>query len=269
MSPPINAPDPLHHLTLRLPRILCLHGGGTNARIFKAQCRILRSQLASHFRLVFAEAPFPSQPGPDVTSVYKEFGPFRRWLRSSPDQPYIDPDTAVEEIESSLFAAMDADDALGATGDWVGLLGFSQGAKMAASILFRQQVRAQKLGKFLAGTDYRFAVVMAGRGPLVALDKDLAFNSALIDASEMGLPGVPSREDLRRKDHILKLPTIHVHGTKDIGLPLHRHLLGEYCENKNSRLVEWDGNHRVPIKTKDVTAIVDQVMDVARQTDAI
>ena len=270
MSPPINPPDPLHHLTLRLPRILCLHGGGTNARIFKAQCRILRSQLSSHFRLVFAEAPFSSQPGPDVVSVYKEFGPFKRWLRSGPDQPEIHPDDAVEAIEDSLFSAMDADDALGATGDWVGLLGFSQGAKMAASLLFRQQVRTEKLGKYLAGTDYRFAVLMAGRGPLVTLDRDLTGeNSALVDASEVGLSELPTLEDLERGEHVLRLPTVHVHGLKDVGLPLHRQLLDDYCEAKSARLVQWEGNHRVPIRTKDVAAVVDQVMLVAKQTDAI
>jgi hypothetical protein len=50
--------------TLYLPRILCLHGGGTNAKIFRAQCRVLRAELGSKFRLCFAEAPFSSQPGP-------------------------------------------------------------------------------------------------------------------------------------------------------------------------------------------------------------
>lgn len=50
--------------TLHLPRILCLHGGGTNAKIFHAQCRVLRAELKGIFRLCFAEAPFPSKPGP-------------------------------------------------------------------------------------------------------------------------------------------------------------------------------------------------------------
>ncbi|KAA6409325.1 MAG: citrinin biosynthesis oxidoreductase [Lasallia pustulata] len=250
--------------TLYLPRILCLHGGGTNANIFRAQCRILRAELRSKFRLCFAEAPFPSQPGPDVVSVYKQCGPFRRWLRSGPEHPRIDPKAAVGMIEESLHAAMMEDDGKGATGEWVGLLGFSQGAKMCASLLFRQQVRTEKLGKHRAGSNYRFAVLMAGRGPLVSLDPDLAMNPALIDASQIGLSDFPDQQSLQRREHVLRLPTIHVHGLRDQGLELHRHLLEKYCDG-SARLVEWDGNHRVPIKTKDVAAIVREIPDVAEE----
>ncbi|KAH1498189.1 hypothetical protein KXV92_004427 [Aspergillus fumigatus] len=70
--------------TLHLPRLLCLHGGGTNARIFRMQCRVLEKHLGRTFRLVYAQGPFTVvQPGPDVTSVYKDYGPFRSWLRDS------------------------------------------------------------------------------------------------------------------------------------------------------------------------------------------
>jgi len=244
---------------LHFPRIICLHGGGSNARIFKAQCRVLKKELSTHFRLVFADAPFPSQPGPDVTSVYKEFGPFRRWLRSGPEHAHVDPTDAVEMIEDSLYAAMDEDDMRGATGDWVGVLGFSQGAKMAASLLFRQQVRSERLGAYMAGTDFQFAVLMAGRGPLVSLEPDLLMNSALVDASEIGLAQVPSRQDLDRMEHVLRLPTVHVHGLQDPGLPLHRTLLHDYCSH-DARLVEWNGNHRVPITTDDVLEVVKQIL---------
>lgn len=130
------APDPtLHH-----PRILCLHGGGTNARIFRAQCRGLSSHLSPYFRLVFAEAPFPSTAGPDVLPVYEAYGPFKSWLRGvHPDQPEPDPTSTWEAVDGVLAQAVFEDDAKGASGPWVGLLGFSQGAKMAASVLLRAQ----------------------------------------------------------------------------------------------------------------------------------
>lgn len=129
-------------LTLHLPRILCLHGGGTNARIFRAQRRVLERALRPTFRLCFAEAPFPSQAGPDVASVYKDFGPFRAWLSQSPEDPKRDVKQAAEQIGMSLRNAMDEDDRKGATGEWVALLGSSQGAKVYASLLFSQQLRA-------------------------------------------------------------------------------------------------------------------------------
>ncbi len=249
-----------------LPRILCLHGGGTNARIFRAQCRVLEAKLKSRFRLCFADAPFPSQAGPDVVSVYKDFGPFRRWLRWRLDQPEIEAATAVLKIEVSLAATMQADNEKGATGPWVGLLGFSQGAKMCASLLFRQQVRAEKLGSHCAGSDFRFAILMAGRGPLVSLDPELVMTPSLVDAAHLGFQLFPDRS---RTEHLLRLPTIHVHGLQDHGLLLHKRLMEQYCEKESTRLIEWNGAHRVPIGSKVVSTIVGEILAVATKTGAI
>ncbi|KAE8148525.1 serine hydrolase FSH [Aspergillus avenaceus] len=251
---------------LHLPRILCLHGGGTNSVIFRAQCRVLITQLKQHFRLVFADAPFPSQPGPDVVSVYKDFGPFRRWLRSGPEHPVLSHDEAVAEIDRCLGEAMDADEGYG---EWVGVLGFSQGAKVAASLLFRQQVRTARLGKHASATEFRFGVLMAGRGPLVSFEPELLMNDALVTAEEIDLLRAPSPQCLARKEHILRFPTIHVHGMLDPGIERHRQLLRTYCCPNASRLMQWEGNHRVPIKTKDVSALVREMLEVAVLTEAL
>lgn len=253
---------------LLLPRILCLHGGGSNARIFQAQCRALRAELSPHFRLVFANAPYPSEPGPDVTSVYKSFGPFRRWLRSGPHHPYIPAREAVEDIGDALTMAMNESDHQGATGDWAGVMGFSQGAKMAASLFLRQQVHAAKLGTDSAVSNFRFAVLMAGRPPLVSLDPQVLSDPALLDASQYPSHQVPLSASKCQEENILRLPTIHIHGREDPGLNLHRALLEDCC-SKEARLVEWDGQHRVPIKTKDVLPVVDAILDVAQSTGVL
>ncbi|KAI0872228.1 serine hydrolase FSH [Hypoxylon argillaceum] len=251
--------------TLYLPRILCLHGGGTNSRIFKAQCRVLIHQLKPYFRLCFAEAPFPSSAGPDVTSIYKAYLPFRRWLRWQPDHPAIENEAAIWEIDSCLDAAKLADDMEGATGEWVGLMGFSQGAKVCASILLRQQMRAQggagKCGPRQADGSYGFGILLAGRGPLVSLDLNIP-SDGLVGAADLGLPGesiAVSGEAPR-----LRLPIIHMHGLRDPGIELHRKLITDSCDNASVRLVEWDGDHRVPVKTRDVEALVMQILDVAK-----
>lgn len=231
--------------SLDLPRILCLHGGGTNARIFRAQCRVIRVHLADSFRLVFADAPFPSQAGPDVTPVYGDWGPFRAWL-PMPAMKELD----VDKIDECIAAAMGADDRAGATGPWVGLLGFSQGARVAASLLLRQQRHnqslpsswAQKCGGENSSPGYRFAVLLAGRGPLM----------------DMGAEG----DNMRPESDLLQLPTIHVHGLRDPGIEMHRDLL-RCCLDSSARLVEWDGDHRVTITTKDVSAVVAEIQDLA------
>ncbi|RYP73020.1 hypothetical protein DL771_003888 [Monosporascus sp. 5C6A] len=239
-TPPPSPGDP----ALDLPRILCLHGGGTNARIFRAQCRVIRAHLISSFRLVFADAPFPSPPGPDVESVYGEWGPFRSWL---PAPKKID----VGSIDACIAAACSTDDRAGATGRWVGLLGFSQGAGVAASLLLRQQKKneSQTEGDRKRCPDYRFAVLMAGRALSMPMDTGMD-----VAVDEPGL---------------LQLPTIHVHGLRDPGIEMHRTLLHYCCRKSNTRLVEWDGDHRAPITTEDVAAVVAEIEDVAFKCGAL
>lgn len=255
-------------LTLDLPRILCLHGGGVNAKVFRQQSRGLIKQLKSHFRLVFADGPFFCKPGPGIVPVYENHGPFRRWMRWLPEQPECDARTAAKRIDRQIKQAMDEDDEQGATGEWVGLLGFSQGAKLAASMLFMQQKRAELLGENMAGSNFRFAVIMAGRAPLVTFDTQLVMSPGLADLAEISVES-PEEGLGGKRDHLLRLPTVHVHGRQDQGLHLHRRLLDQYCEPGSARLVEWDGNHRIPFKPKDVALIVDQILDVSRETGAL
>ena len=256
--------------TLHLPRILCLHGGGTNAQIFKSQCRALEGQLKSEFRLIFAEAPFISQAGPDVRSVYKDWGPFKRWLRWRPEHPDIKPHDATREIDRCLEDAMLKDDSRGAAGEWVALLGFSQGAKVCASLLYRQQICNYILGEqHAAGSNqnYRFGVLLAGRSPLVSLDQDITLDPPLPDASHITTSGENAWS--RNNPHILHLPTLHVHGRRDQGLGQHRDLFNNFCSSQSRVLVEWDGDHRVPLKFKDVWFVACQIRALARQTGVL
>lgn len=260
--------------TLHLPRILCLHGGGTNARIFRMQCRALQRALSCSFRLVYAEGLFPAQPGSDVTSVYKRYGPFKAWQRmTSQDRPERSAKEIINLIEQALFAAMIADDRRGATGEFVALLGFSQGAKMAASILHMQQMRQQRPRWTAYGRwpEFRFAVLLSGRGPLVCLAPELATPRGLVDARK---PATATMEDVvtpiaGSNENILRIPTIHVHGLQDPGLELHRKMLRSYCSPTSVTLIEWDGVHRVPIQSKHVNPIVEQIHSLAWQTGAL
>ncbi|KAI1841187.1 hypothetical protein JX266_012576 [Neoarthrinium moseri] len=254
---------------LQLPRILCLHGGGTNARIFKAQCRMIERALKQHFRFAYAEAPYLCEPGPDVVSVYADYGPFKRWLRWLPEHKELDNQTAINDITKQITTAMREDDQAGASGPWVGLLGFSQGAKLAASLLFQHQKRVERLGEAGAGSTWRFAVLLAGRAPIVSLDPETFRSSMLADASQIGLPGAPDLMEAASDEHILKLPTIHVHGLYDPSLHLHRDLMDNYCDGDSVRVLEWDGGHRVPLKATDVNPLVEYILEIADDTGSL
>ncbi|EPE28835.1 alpha/beta-Hydrolase [Glarea lozoyensis ATCC 20868] len=247
--------------TLSLPRIMCLHGGGTNAKIFRMQCRALIAQLKSEFRFVFAEAPFISEAGPDVMSVYNQMGPFKRWLRWKQEHPDIESERVLRELDECLENTKLQDNELGGTGEWVALLGFSQGAKLCASLLYRQQVRAQKYGKHVAIQEYRFGILFAGRGPLLSLDPTLTLSPALPDVSQI----TDYTQNVHSQGHILRIPTIHVHGTCDPGLDFHRQLFEKLCARESRRLIEWNGEHRMPWKSNDVLLVADAIRALAKQ----
>jgi pimeloyl-ACP methyl ester carboxylesterase len=255
--------------SLALPRILCLHGGGVNADIFRLQSRALIAALAPYFRLVFVDAPFLCAPHPDVVKVYGDHGPFRRWLRWEPDHPIIDAATASAEIEENIRNAMISDDEGGATGRWVGIMGFSQGAKIAASWAFTQQLLIREIGIQQAwrrmGANWQFVVLLAGRAPLVVLDQNLPIPEGCANASEASADYKGLPEGISGDNHVLNLPTIHVHGLRDSGLHLHRMMMDSYCRADSATLVEWDGHHRVPIKTADVQAVVGEILRVSEQ----
>ncbi|KAF2023434.1 citrinin biosynthesis oxidoreductase CtnB [Setomelanomma holmii] len=264
--------------TLRSPRILCLHGGGVNAEVFRLQARALIAGLSHTFRLVFANGPFLCDPSPEILPVYADSGPYRRWLRWLPQDPIIDANLAINEIWFQVRAAMDEDTAQGADGPWVGLLGFSQGAKLSASLLFDQQVRveAARRGDTKAlmerATTWKFGVLLAGSAPLVSLSDYSTGRKCFVNAAEKSesFDNAPRGDETEgeTQGYTLRIPTVHVHGVEDSGIHLHRRLLNKMDKNTVT-LVEWDGNHRVPVKTVDVERIVEATMSVARKTGAI
>ena len=165
---------------------------------------------------------------------------------------------------------MRADDARGATGEWVALLGFSQGAKLAASLLLRQQARAERLGRGRSPPGYRFGVLMAGRGPLVGLEPELlGATSGLVDAAANTALDGAWVESGRSRAEVVRVPTLHVHGLRDQGLGMHRRMQKRYCERGAARVLEWDGEHRVPVKSKDVAAVVAEIVELGRQTGVL
>jgi hypothetical protein len=239
---------------LHKPRILCLHGGGVTADIFRMQSRALIWNLPD-FRLVFADGPFFCDAGPGIVPVYQDYGPFRRWVRWKPEHPEIDDEAALEELMYSIDTCKEGD---AGTGPWVGIIGFSQGAKVGASLLYDQQIRLEKEGK--ANTDYKFGVLLAGRSPLISLcehSKGPACAAVGGRTEDHVYEGV--------SPHVLRIPTIHVHGLRDVGLHLHRKLLSQYCDPKTTTLIEWDGEHRVPVKRTDVDPVIQAIYRVARE----
>ncbi|KAI2632985.1 serine hydrolase FSH [Hypomontagnella submonticulosa] len=253
---PLSSQSKISDPSLHYPRILCLHGGGVNSRIFRIACRVLESQLADCARLVYADAPFFAPPGPLITGSFTEWGPFRSWLPPALgvgpgkgqgveriDEDPTDVELVVEKIEQSLRSAMEGDDRAGGAGPWVALLGFSQGAKIAASLILRQEhepVLSTSLPAF------HFGVLIAGPAPLVWL---------------LSSPDHPMPQRSSPKS-ILRTPTIHVHGTHDSVLSSPHEWIYQSCSPDSRKLLEWDGDHFVPTRTEDVAAVVVMITEL-------
>ena len=263
MTPPNRDPSP-NLTTLHLPRILCLHGGGVNAMIFKSQLRsfLNHDKLINRYRFVFIDAPFICDEGVGVYPVYKDWGPFRRWSRWLKTHDDVDAKECHKLLWDCVEEGMEADDVLGADGEWVGVLGFSQGAKLASSLLYEQQLAQIRVGKEKPRTSFKLGVIFAGRAPFLALGEESEsfpwMQSAGGIAEGVDLESIDERPDLR-----LSVPTLHVHGLKDEGLELHRRCVEGYCAPGTAEVVEWDGPHRLPIKGTDVEKVLARWIELA------
>lgn len=169
----------------------------------------------------------------------------------------------MHEVLYSIESGMQGDEG---TGEWVGVLGFSQGAKVACSLLLKQQLdeAAETSGaKSLVGSfKFKFGVILAGRAPLLALSEEMEGLKFLQSAA-----GLPDEADMDaiydNPEYKLRLPTVHVHGLKDKGLELHRRCVEDYCAAGTTTVVEWDGPHRIPLKRVDVERVVEAVTNLA------
>jgi len=245
--------------SLALPRILCLHGGGTSADIFMLQCRGIIKRLENTFRFVFVNAPFLSKPHPDIVPYFGDHGPFYRWLRWDGDQQQDE--DAANKVLHELNKAMREDEG---RGEWVAILGFSQGAKIAASVLWAQEKVPGAEGPF------KFGVIMAGRAPIVVLDPEgkMPHVPYMADIGQMSIEfsdWAPNNQG----EHALSIPTLHVHGLQDPSVDMHRKMADDYCKDGTARSIEWDGGHRLPIMPKDVDDVAQQMLALAKQTGVL
>lgn len=173
----------------------------------------------------------------------------------------------MSHVEATLTRAMAEDDSKSATGEWVALLGFSQGAKICANLLLSQQQRLRNNNCVQGNVTatFHFGVLLAGRGPLTSSVTHATLESRCPLAKKVEPTEHCTHYNATPVPERLCMPTIHVHGTKDPGLELHRNLLKQYCDSESAMIVEWDGGHRVPIKTKDIVLVVQEIHSLARK----
>ncbi|CZT02535.1 uncharacterized protein RAG0_09653 [Rhynchosporium agropyri] len=214
-----------HHK--RLPKILCLHGSGTNVDIFQIQSRKLRNYLKDSFRFVFVNAPFSSPPGPGVLPFFDADDDFYAWIpqRRRSRKPFarrIDLGKEEREANEGLRnALMDIDEY---DEPFVGVMGFSQGAGMAASLLLLAQ-QARNRSEKCYWSSLQFGIMFNGTADCLEWQSHRSI------------------EEVR--DDVIRIPTVQVHGLADPWLKNGRMMLGCFFAAETVNLIEFNGAHHL------------------------
>lgn len=217
--------------------------------IFKIQTRRLQWALRSTFKFVFVDGPFPSGPGPGVLPAFAGCEPYFRWQNDS--------DTAEQDQRRvrQVLAKVMKDDG----GEFVGVLGFSQGAKMTAGLLADQEERNAAAGM----PDWKFGVMLCGAFPPLSLSLARA-------PSSKPSQGVDDFGETRQPDddEIIHVPSVLVRGTLDPHCERGRRLAKYFDEETSISLVFKIGHH-LPGAAGDTTSdkgdtqkIVDAILKV-------
>lgn len=221
----------------KLPAILCLHGGGTSGQIFDIQTRRIQNALSTKFQFVFVNGPFLAPPGPGVLPFFEGFGPYYSWRKEGQSNARA----------HELLRRVMEEQARKPSGPFCGVMGFSQGAGMAAGLILSQQEEADEAAAGGDGGDgfssprtdlhLRFGVFLNGVAtPLFAQGNDHAI--------------------IRQK---IRLPTVHVHGKLDPWRESGEILLAENFDAATAKVMESQVGHQLPV-LKEETLLVTEMM---------
>ncbi|KAJ3347463.1 Ovarian cancer-associated protein 2 [Allomyces javanicus] len=215
-------------------RILCLHGYTQNASVFSKRTAALRKSFKKRAEFVYVTAPLytadfdtTEADAEDLADVGDE-GP-RAWFRRE-EQPVFR-EWGYDESFSLLKTVLETQ------GPFDAVLGFSQGANMAALLAMRMHPNAPNGPLTTAHPPLRFAILSSG---FVSRDSDLA---PLFHAPVAPWP----------------IPTLHIWGAADEWVPANRSrdLAAAFA---NAAVYEHAGGHFLPTKAPD-RAVIAEFLD--------
>ena len=205
--------------------------------IFSVQTARLQRALRNQFKFIFVDAPYETTPGPGVLPIFKGCGPYYRWIvREGEDD---------RKIRNTLYHRVEEPDA----GGIVGVLGFSQGCRMAAGLLQDQQDGCESIP---AG--FKFGVFVCGAYPPIRLSKKFSLS-------------IPSGADMTEEanDELITIPSIHVHGLQDQWLENARTLAG-YFDKSTSQVMEFDMDHQMPAVQANTDKLAQAILRAHEET---
>lgn len=224
------------------PIILCLHGGGSTSTVFKIQCRRLIWTLGSQFKFVFANAPHEGDPGFGMLPVFESCAPFYRWvtrkwkLGEGATEPT--PAEEVRLVDEALDEVVRREAGEEGWKRVVGVVGFSQGARLVGGLLLRQKLWEYAGSEGECKWHLKFGVMVGGPYPPIAMSESVE------QAQYELLKEVPTVHAWGRDDHVKS-------GCEEMRVA---------CESDVCFAMQFEGGHHMPLKDVEAKDLCDLIM---------
>lgn len=235
-------------------RVLCLHGKGTNSAIFSTMMRPLMRKLGNRVEFHFLDGKVACTPYHGIQQFFPE-GPYFAWY----DAPT--PDRLEDAYTYVLTYILSRGPKY-----FDGIIGFSQGAAIAATLALRHQDLLFRFACFFCGgrpfdpaTSLRFehmGNVKFTPSPF-DLTKELDTGKIIVKKGSLVNDGVVRSSSIKRKGASpIRIPTLHLIGLRD-SARVEGSKLMQLCDPKSSETLEYDGGHCLPRKSIDVNRLAD------------
>ncbi|KAI0552829.1 serine hydrolase FSH [Xylaria curta] len=214
-------------------RFLCLHGMGTNSRIYEMQTAAIRYGLDSQHTYEFIDGTVPTVAAHGIESIA---GPNEEFLQ------YSDP----ESLESVAKALYDLEKLVDEEGPFDGVMAFSSGAALVASLMVHKLQKDPE--KERLNPVFRCAIFLCGGPPEDPLG---------------AISGQRRRMDFESDGEIIRIPTAHIWGANDQLYPTFGPVLSRLCCSDLRSDYIHDGGHEIP-GPKDPKAVIKAVHVINR-----
>ena len=169
--------------------------------------------------------------------VFESCAPFYRWVARRFKMGEADSEAApqddIEAVDEILKKVMDDN---GGVESFVGVLGFSQGARLVPGLLLRQLIEERDLGK--SEWKLKFGVIIGGPFPPIAMTETV---------------------DVEDYELLKQIPTVHGWGRDDPVIQGAKQM-AEMAENENCFVMDFEGGHHLPLKDEEARDLCDQIM---------
>ena len=138
-------------------------------------------------------------------------------------------------MDAIILRAMEEN---GGRGSFVGVMGFSQGARLAAGLVLRQQLEIKEYGGSKWG--FKFGVVIGGPLPPIGVMADEGME---LDYSVMG-----------------QVPTVHAWGRED-QVRQGAKEMADACDSPNTFVMDFAGGHHLPLTDHEADELCGLIVD--------